>query len=269
MNQPTSAATGLKFAANLSLLFHEWPLLDRFAAARDAGFTAIELQFPYDESADALHRAVERAGVTAVLVNTPMLPGVHPFGFGCRRELQDVWRTNLRRTLEYAQALGARRVNVLPGCVPNFAAQSACEDVFVENLGLACDVLQPAGIEVLLEVINGRDVPGYLLRHYEDADRILARCGGRVGLQFDLYHAAMLGLDPAGEIARRASSIRHVQFADAPGRREPGTGEIRFDAVLHALQSAHYSGWISAEYRPSGDTLASLAWLTDWRTHKR
>lgn len=264
MTAEAQPPTGLKFAANLSLLFREWPMLDRFAAARDAGFTAVEIQFPYDESPDALHRAITRAGLTGVLINTPMLAGVQPFGFACRPELAELFRTNLPRTLEYAQALGARKVNVLPGAETAPAERGRCAEVLVENLLRADDVLGAAGIEVTLEVINRQDVPGYFLRNYEDADQILARCGGRVGLQFDIYHAAMLGLDPAKEAARRVAAIRHVQFADAPGRHEPGTGGIPFDAVFAVLLSAGYAGWVSAEYRPAAATLAGLAWLSDW-----
>ncbi|MDB6094504.1 MAG: hydroxypyruvate isomerase [Verrucomicrobia bacterium] len=267
MNPRNPLSPSLRFAANLSLLFNEWPLLDRFAAARDAGFAAVEIQFPYDEDPDALQRAVSQAGVSTVLINAPVLADIHPFGLAGRPELTGLFRTNLQRTLEYAQALGARMVNVLAGCEQNPTNRPYCEDVLVENLLRADEVLRPAGIEVTLEVLNGCDVPGYLLTSYEHADLILNRCAGRVGLQFDIYHAAMMGLDPAEAAARRFPSIKHVQFADAPGRHEPGTGTVRFDDALNVLLASNYTGWISAEYRPVSATLASFAWLDVWRAH--
>jgi hydroxypyruvate isomerase len=256
---------GLKFAANLSLLFNEWPMLDRFAAARDAGFDGVEIQFPYDEDVRELERAASRAGVTTVLINAPVQAELHPFGLAGRPEFKETFQANLQRTLEYAQALKVKKVNVLAGCSHARAERQQCLDVFVDNLLAAHEVLNPAGIEVVLEVLNGHDVPGFLLTTFENAELILKRCDGRVGLQFDVYHAAMMGLDPGKTLARLLPSVRHVQFADAPGRHEPGTGTVRFDDVWQRLFVANYAEWISAEYRPSTTTLASLGWLAQWR----
>ncbi len=255
----------LSFCANLSLLFQDRPLLDRFQAARDAGFDAVELQFPYGESAERLARARAEAGVEVVLINAPLIGEGHGAGGACRPELTTAFGVCLSQARDYAQALGVGRVNVLAGCCPDPTERNLCRETLCANLQLAVERLAPIGAEILLEAINGIDVPGFLVDSLDEAERLIARCAGRVGLQFDLYHVAMMGLDPARALPKVLDLVRHVQFADAPGRHEPGTGATAFFATLDQLDQANFPGWVGAEYRPKTTTLDSLGWLPAWR----
>jgi hydroxypyruvate isomerase len=199
-----------------------------------------------------------------VLINGPVLP-LHPFGICGRPEMRAVFREQLPTLCAYAEALGARRVHVLAGAVHAPAETAECRHTYVENLTHAADVLGSRGVEVLIEPLNRVDAPDYLLGDFEDARTVITRCGGRIGLQFDVYHASRMLLNPAAELARRLPLVRHVQFADAPGRHEPGSGRIDFEPVLRVLRTAGYDGWLSAEYSPTGDTAATLDWMASWR----
>lgn len=254
----------LRFAANISTLFREWRFLDRFQAAHEAGFEAVEMQFPYDEKPGDLARVMEKAGVTVVLINVPVVEG-HRFGLAGLAPMRGEFRKALARAAEYADALGARHVNVLAGCPPLHTERAASLAALVENLLEAHERLEPQGTGVLLEAINTHDVPGYLVGDFATASSIVARCEGRVGLQFDIYHARRMGLDPASALRPLLSAVRHVQFADAPGRQEPGSGDIDFDAAWKLLQDQKYRGWIGAEYTPRAGTRPGLDWLREWR----
>ncbi len=253
----------MQFAANLSLMFQEWPLLDRFAAAREAGFEAVEVQFPYVEPVERLSRARAAAGCQVVLINAPVTPA-HPAGVAARPELQAQVRASLAQVLEYAEALGVAQVNVLAGCAAP-EERERCRAVLAENLAALAAALAPQGVMPLLEALNPADVPGCLVDDLDVARDILQRCGGGVGLLFDIYHVAMTARAPQAALAEVFDHVRHVQFADAPGRHEPGTGAAAIEPTLELLQSRGYPGWVSAEYRPSASTAASLAWLPAWR----
>jgi hydroxypyruvate isomerase len=253
----------VKFAANLSLLFCELPLLDRFAAAREAGFDTVEVQFPYVEPVERVDQARRAAGVEVVLINAPVCAG-HPAGFAGRPELEAEFQAVLPQVAEYAAALGARYVNVLAGLAEPGAAEAG-RAVFARNLSAAADALAPVGAIPLVEALNPVDVPGCLVGDLDAARDVLARCAGRAGFLFDLYHAAMMGRSPVEALDQMAGHVRHVQFADAPGRHQPGTGAAPIEAVLEALVASGYRGWVSAEYRPQGATLDSLGWLPGWR----
>jgi hydroxypyruvate isomerase len=247
------------------VLFRELPFLERYAAARAAGFDGIEMQYPYDESPADLQRAARDAGLPVVLINGPVLP-LHPFGICGRPEMRSAFREQLPTIGAYAAALGVRYVHVLAGVKDPSAAAVDCWRTYAENLTLAADALGKQGVEVLIEPLNAMDAPDYLLQDFEAARSIIDRCGGRIGLQFDVYHASRMKLDPATELARRMPLVRHVQFADAPGRHEPGSGDVEFEPVLRVLRNARYAGWMSAEYSPSGHTTATLDWLAAWRS---
>jgi len=251
-----------RFAANLSLLFTERPMLERFAAARTAGFGAVEIQFPYEHDPRQLAAAAFDANVEVVLINAPVIES-HRFGLACVPELRDAFRSGLDRLAEYAQALGVCRVNLLAGQAG--VDDSTARVTLVDHLLLAAERLDGIA-RVLLEPINALDVPNYLVDGFELAREVIADCEDRVGLQFDVYHAARMGLDPLSELATNLALVGHVQFADAPGRHEPGTGRIEFEPLWTLLDDAGYSGFVSAEYHPSGDTRSSLGWLERWRT---
>lgn len=255
----------LNIAANISTLFREVPLLERFQAARAQGFDGVEMQFPYSESASVLARAGLAAGMPVILINVPVLPAIHPFGIAGRPEMRDFFRGQLPQIREYAEALAVRFVHVLAGCVHSSDERESCYSTYVDNLLFAAEILGPRGIKVLIEPLNPIDVPNYLVGSMSIAESILHRCGDCVGLQFDAYHVARMGLDPVDELKRALPHVRHLQFADAPGRHEPGTGSIPFEALIGALTTARYGGWLGAEYMPLGTTAADLKWLTTWR----
>jgi len=252
----------LRFCANISMMFRELPLLERFAAAREGGFAAVEIQVPYEVPAADLARAARTAGMPVVLINAPLGPERGSPGMACRPEHRAVFREALERAAQYAHALGTPRVNVLAGrAAPEEAAQ--CLAQLREHLCLAAERLAPAGAEPLLEPINPFDAPGYCVASFALADEVLASCGGKVGLQFDIYHAARLALDPVELFERMQARVAHVQFADCPGRHEPGTGQVAFERIFRTIETSAYDGWTGAEYHPTGSTAQSLGWLRD------
>lgn len=242
---------------------------ERFDAARTAGFDGVEIQFPYAEPARALARAADAAGTPVILINGPASGPDHPFGCAGRPEMRDSFRGRLTQVCEYAAALRVRFVHILAGVCEAPGTLAPSMETYVENLLYAADVLGNLGVGVLIEPLNASDVPNYLLHTLDDAVQIIERCGGRVGLQFDAYHVSRMGLDPAVEWRRMSRWVRHVQFADAPGRNEPGTGGVGFAAFLAALDDTQYAGWLSAEYHPLTETSSSLDWLRSWRRQMR
>jgi hydroxypyruvate isomerase len=255
----------LRIAANLSTLFRELPLTNRFEAARAAGFDGVEMQFPYDEPAPSLARAAVDAGMPVILINAPVTPPSYPLGIAGRPEMRAAFRAQLPRIADYAAALGVRFVHVLAGSVEAPGERASNQAQYAENLLLAAEVLAPHGIHVLIEALNPVDAPNYLIGSLATALSVVDRCEGHIGLQFDAYHVARMGLDPAAEISRALPRVRHVQFADAPGRHEPGTGRIPFAALLTEVNAGGYGGWLGAEYLPRGATAAGLDWLRLWR----
>ena len=249
-------------SANISLLFRELPLLERFGAARAAGFPTVEIQNPYEHSALALTRAARAAEVAVVLINAPLGADPSTFGLASLPGRGAEFRAGLERAAEYAEALGTPLVNVLAGrSEPQ--DQPAALQRLSDNLALAAELLEPAGARPLLEVINPISAPGYCVADFDLAARILAAGDARIGLQFDVYHAAMLGLDPAAAFTRHLARIRHVQFADSPGRHEPGTGSLDFPGIFRTIRASGYDGWVGAEYHPSGATAAGLGWMRE------
>jgi hydroxypyruvate isomerase len=253
-----------KIAANISMLFRELAMLDRFQAARAAGFDGVEMQFPYAEPPDELAHAAKAAGMPVVLINAPV-SREYPFGLAGRPEMRASFRSQLPQIGEYAEALNVRFVHVLAGRINSIDERESCCGAYAENLLLAADALAPQGVTVLVEPLNVHDVPSYLVGTLAEVKDIVGRCRQRVGLQFDLYHVARMGLDPAAELKPLLPLIRHIQFADAPGRHEPGTGNLGFEAPLAVLDAGGYEGWLSAEYIPLAATSAGLTWLDSWR----
>jgi hydroxypyruvate isomerase len=253
-----------KIAANISMLFREVATLDRFQAARAAGFDGVEMQFPYAESPNELARAAQAAGMPIVLINAPV-SRQYPLGLAGRPEMRDSFRSQLTQISEYAEALDVRFVHVLAGPIYSIDERESCCRTYAENLLLAAEALAPRGVGVLVEALNAHDVPNYLIGTLADAESLLDRCRQRVAFQFDLYHVARMGLDPVVELKRCMPFVRHVQFADAPGRHEPGTGSVEFDSALEVLNAGGYDGWLAAEYIPLAATSAGMGWLGSWR----
>ena len=252
-----------RFAANLNWLFTEHVFLDRFAAAAAAGFRAVEFPSPYEHPAAEIRARLDAHGLECILFNLPSGDRHRgDFGLGCRRERESEFRAGVGRAIEYARALGVRRVNCISGRVLEGEDPAALERTLVGNLRYAARELRAAGLELLIEPINTVDVPGFAVPRAADGARLVAALAEpNFGLQLDLYHTAMMGDDAAAVYADLRPMVRHIQFADAPGRGEPGTGLLDLPRLFSDIDASGYRGWVSAEYRPSGRTEASLGWL--------
>ncbi|MDP5308935.1 hydroxypyruvate isomerase family protein [Paracoccus spongiarum] len=246
-----------RFAANLTMLFTELPMLERFAAAADAGFTGAEILFPYDIAARDLSRAAISAGLQMVLINTPPPNWAGgPRGFAALPGGEDRFRHDFERALRFAEALRARHIHVMAGA----AEGPQAEATFIANLAWAAERAPQASLTI--EPINRTDMPGYFLADYDLALRVIEAVGAPgLGLQFDAYHAQMITGDVLATWARVADRVRHVQIAGCPGRHEPEAGQIDYPAFFARLDRDGYGGWVSAEYTPRRQTEAGLGWL--------
>jgi hydroxypyruvate isomerase len=255
------------YLANCSLMFTEVPLLERPAAARDAGFTAVEYWWPFpvavpaDAEVDAFARAIRDAGVQLVALN--FFAGDMPAGDrglvswpGREREFADA----LAVAVEIGQQLGVSAFNALYGNRLDGVAPEQQDELATVNLAAAAAAAARIGANVLIEPVSG--APRYPLLTAADAVAVLDRVGAdNVRLLADLYHLTVNGDDVSAVIAEHAARIGHVQIADAPGRHEPGTGEIAFDRHFAELTAAGYDGWIGLEYKPETSTVEGLQWL--------
>ena len=251
-----------RFAANLGWLFTELPFLDRFAAARRAGFDGVEFPSPYEHPAREIAARLEGEGLTCVLFNLPMGDRAKgDIGYACRPGREAEFREGVARGLDYAAHLRPTRVNVIAGVAHAGEDRGELEARLVSNLRLAAGEFGRAGVPMVVEPLNTHDNPDYLLPRQDDGARIVSQVGGDFGLQLDLYHGAMMGDDPSSMLAAHRGIIRHLQFADAPGRNEPGTGKVPLAALFAQIDASGYEGWVSAEYRPSKRTEETLHWL--------
>jgi hydroxypyruvate isomerase len=184
------------------------------------------------------------------------------FGLACRPERENEFRAGVGHAIGYARTLGVRQVNCICGRIGPGEDREALERTLVANLRYAARELRAAGLDLLVEPINTHDVPGYLVPTSPEAARLIEEVAEpNLFLQFDLYHTAMMGDDGAAILATLKPLIRHIQFADAPGRGEPGTGAVDLASLFARIDDSGYAGWVSAEYRPSARTEDSLGWL--------
>ena len=248
-----------KLAANLSTLFSEVTFLARFDAARAAGFRYVEYQFPYAWRAPEIARAARSAGVQVVLHNLPagdMARGER--GIACLPGREREFRDGVEHAIEYASAVGCARVNCLAGLAPADREHFA---TLVANVRHAARRLGELGIELVIEPINTRSVPGFFLTRSAQAVDVLNAAGeANARLQYDVFHMQIMEGDLARTLERLLGRIGHIQIADVPDRHEPGSGEINFAFLLPQLDRLGYSGWVGCEYNPRGDTVAGLTW---------
>lgn len=251
-----------KFAANLTMLFNEVPFLERFQAAAAAGFRGVEFLFPYDHSPDQVADRAREAGVEVVLFN--LGPGdwdAGDRGVAAIPGREDEFEANLDRALDYARALGCRRLHAMSGIPPDDADPAACRASLVRNIRLAADRLAGHDITLLLEPINQRDIPGYFLNRQQQALDVLNEAGAaNSALQMDLYHCQIAEGDLAMHIRRNIERIGHFQVAGVPERFEPDTGEVNYPYLFGLIDGLSYDGWIGCEYRPQNGTRAGLNW---------
>lgn len=252
----------LRFGANLGFLFTELPFLDRFAAAAKAGFTGVEYASPYEYDATELRTRLDDNGLAQVLINSPAgNRAAGERGFACLPGREDVFRDSLLQALDYAVALDCKLVHVMAGVPPAGLAPETALALYAANLAWAGEQAVKAGVKLVIEPLNPRDAPGYLLRTQEQGAAIVAAIGrDRLGLQFDIYHCQTAQGDVTTRLAALLPSIDHMQLADVPGRHEPGTGEIGWEFVFRRIDELGYGGWIGCEYQPEGETVAGLAW---------
>ncbi len=255
-----------RFSANISVLFTEHDPLERFAAAADAGFAAVEIQFPYDHLPEELAKAREAAGVEVALFNIPA--GDMPAGergIACLPGREAEFRAGVARTAEYAEALDCAAVNVLAGLLPEGLDRESALDTLAGNLALAGEEMAKLGVTVLAEAVNDKTMPGFVINRTSDAVAAIERAGHpNLAIQADIFHMAMMEEDIVPALRSCAPHLGHIQFADAPGRHQPGTGDLDFAAIFAGIDGLGYDGWVGAEYQPSGKTEASLGWLAEF-----
>jgi hydroxypyruvate isomerase len=265
-----------RFAANLSMLYPELDFLDRFDAAAEDGFRAVECQFPYAFDAHALQARLRANGLRQVLFNAP--PGrwdAGERGLACLPGREAEFREGILRALDYATALDCPRIHVMAGLLPPGLGRDAAEAVYLDNLRWASEAAGRAGRgpDLLIEPINTRDMPGFFLNRQDHAHAIVERLGvPNVKVQMDLYHCQIVEGDVATKIRRYLPTGRvgHLQIAGVPDRHEPDDGELRypylFDVIDEVAAQCGWDGWIGCEYRPRRGaaprgTTEGLGWM--------
>ncbi len=255
-----------KFAANLSFLYADLPFLDRIAAAAKDGFPAVEYVGPYDFPEGDVAAALKAANVKQALFNLPAGDWAGgERGIGCLPDRVEEFKAGVDTAISYAKALGCPKINCLAGIAPKGVAAEKLEQTLVENLKYAAPRLADAGVKLLLEPINLRDIPGFFVSTTDHAERILEAVGSdNLFIQYDIYHTQIMQGDLAETYRRLKAKIAHVQLADNPGRHEPGTGEINYPYLFNMLDAEGYDGFIGCEYKPSAGTSEGLGWMKPW-----
>ncbi|WP_018260846.1 2-oxo-tetronate isomerase [Methylobacterium sp. WSM2598] len=254
-----------RFAANLTLMFTELPFLDRFAAAAEEGFTAVEFLFPYEHPPAAIGERLRRHGLTQALFNLP--PGdwaAGERGLAALPGRADELKAGIETALAYAAETGVRRLHLMAGMADK--ADPAARDAYRGAVTWTAERLGREGIDVLLEPINGRNMPGYFLDDFGFAAALIRDLAApNLKLQFDLYHCQILHGDVTARLRALMPLIGHVQTASVPDRHEPGTGEMN-DAFLFAeLDRLGYGGFVGCEYNPKAGTREGLGWFAPYR----
>jgi hydroxypyruvate isomerase len=251
-----------RFAANISTMFTDRPFVERIEAAACLGFKAVECQFPYLAEAAELKAKLAASGVSLVLINTP--PGdfaAGERGLAALPGRETDFEAALEKALAYARALECPMIHVMAGVRPAGTSREDCLATFKANLRRAAEACAGAGRLALIEPINTRDIPAYLLNTPAEGAALIAELNHpSLKLQFDFYHAQIMGGDLAKSFERFQGITAHVQIAGVPERHEPDRGELNYPYLFDLLDRLGYSGWIGCEYFPAGDTEAGLGW---------
>jgi hydroxypyruvate isomerase len=258
-----------RFAANLTMMFTEWPFLDRFAAAADAGFAAVEFLFPYEHPPEAIAGRLNRHGLTQALFNMP--PGdwaAGERGIAALPGRGEELRAGVETALRYAQATGVSRLHLMAGLAG--ATDPVARQTYRDNVAWTAARLAEANLDLLLEPINGRNMPGYFLNDFDAAAALIAGLDlPNLKIQFDLYHCQIIHGDVTMRLRAMLPMIGHVQTASVPSRHEPGSEEMN-DAFLFAeLDRLGYAGFTGCEYHPRAGTLEGLTWFAPYRASQR
>ena len=252
-----------KFATNLSLMFAEVEFLQRFERAAHAGFQAVEFQFPYAWPAAQIAEQARKHNLKVVLHNLPAGNfDAGERGIACLPGREADFQQSVGKAIEYAQALACPMLNCLAGLRPIGVTEDKLRKTLIANLRFAAAALAKANIKLLVEPLNSLDMKGFYLVHTLDALRLFDEVNHpNLWLQYDIYHMQVMEGDLTRSIRTHLPRIAHMQFADNPGRNEPGTGEINFPNLFRAIDQAGYTGWLGAEYKPSGKTEDGLGWM--------
>jgi hydroxypyruvate isomerase len=253
-----------KFAANLTMLFNELEFTERFEAAAEAGFRGVEYLFPYAYPKELLAEQLGHHGLVQVLHNLPAGDWAHgERGIAVLPDRIGEFQDGVGKAIDYARALGCTQLNCLAGIRPDGVPDEKVHATLVANLRFAADQLEAAGIRLLVEAINTRDIPGfYLWGTQQTLDLISATGSENIFLQYDIYHMQRMEGELAATLEKHLPRIAHIQLADNPGRHEPGTGEINYPFLFRLLDRLSYEGWIGLEYKPLTTTTAGLGWIS-------
>lgn len=249
------------FAANLTMMFNEWPFLDRFDAAADAGFSAVEYLFPYDAAPEALAERLERNRLQQALFNLP--PGdwaAGERGIAALPGRFDEVRSGVDRALEYAAATGAKRLHLMAGIAD--PAEPEARSRYGQSVTYTAERLAEKGIDLMLEPINARNMPGYFLDDFNNAVAIIKELElPNLKLQFDIYHRQIMHGDVTVALREWMAMIGHIQIASVPSRHEPEREELNYTWVFDEIDRLGYQGFVGCEYNPRGATLEGLGWF--------
>lgn len=256
-----------RFAANLSMLFTEVPLLARFERAARAGFRTVEVQLPYELAAENIRSELQRFELTMVLHNLPAgnwAGGER--GIACLPGREAEFDAGIAQAISYARILGVKQLNCLAGIRPHGVTPTQAEATLLRNLRQAARALQAEGLRLLIEPVNHFDIPGFFLTHTAQAVALIEALGEpNVYIQYDAYHAQRMEGELCGTVQKHLQRIGHIQVADNPGRHEPGTGEVNWMHFFAHLDKIGYRGHVGCEYKPAARTEDGLGWLEQAR----
>lgn len=242
-----------RLAANLTMLFTEEPFLDRFERAARSGFTAVEFQFPYEFPATEIASRLQDHGLHLVLFNLPAGDwAAGDRGIAANLDRQGEFREGVSRAIEYARVLRPERINLLAGAAPETAESDLA---LLQNIRYAAEELGDHGFSMTIEPVNTFDVPDFALPTSRAAIDLIQELElSNLALQLDVYHATRMNEDSIAVIREHTDLIGHIQIADVPGRHQPGTGDIDFEALFREIDASSYDGWVALEYNPEGPT---------------
>lgn len=257
------------FAANLTMMFNEWPFLDRFDAAADAGFTAVEFLFPYDHPPEAIAERLNRNHLTQALFNLP--PGdwtAGERGIAALPGRFDELKSGVERALTYAAATGVKRLHLMAGLADRLDPDAA--QAYRRAVIWTVERLARESIDLVLEPINGRDMPSYYLNDFVFAEKLIRDLAlPNLKLQFDIYHRQIMHGDVAVALRKMMPIIGHVQIASVPSRHEPIGEELNDTFLFEELDRLGYTGFVGCEYRPRGKTVDGLGWFAPYASRTR